>query len=53
MTGVAGAALSLAMIAVVALIWGGVRMIPVDRKRGILMIAAALVVLGNVLIMTL
>ena len=53
MTGLAGVALSIAMIAIVALIWGGTRTIRADRKRGILMIAAALVLLGNVLIITL
>ena len=51
MTGITAVALSMAMIAVVALVFGGVRMIPVDRKRGVLMIVAALVVLANVLIL--
>ncbi len=44
--------LSVAMLAVVMLMWGGIRQVrsPEDRKRGLLMIIAALVLLGNVLI---
>lgn len=44
--------LSIAMVAVVALMWGGVRLLrrAEDRKRGVLMIVAAVVLLGNVLI---
>ena len=47
--------LTLAMIAMAALIWGGIwtiRRRPADRKRGILMLIAALVLLGNVAIIT-
>jgi hypothetical protein len=45
---------SLAMIGVIALIWGGFRLIRVglDRKRGWLMIVAAVVLLVNILILT-
>jgi hypothetical protein len=45
-------ALSIAMLAVFALSAGGVWLIAKarDRKRGILMLVAALVLLGNVLI---
>jgi hypothetical protein len=48
------ALLSLAMVAVAALVWGGIRLLkqPEDRKRGILMLVAALVLLGNVLIIS-
>lgn len=44
--------LSLAVFAVFALVAGGLRLIMTqrDRKRGILMIVAALVLLGNVMI---
>ncbi len=44
--------LSIAILAVFALIWGGVRLLlrREDRMRGILMIVAAVVLLGNVLI---
>jgi hypothetical protein len=44
----------IAMIAVFALIWGGVMILRKreDRKRGILMLAAAAVLFGNVLILT-
>ncbi len=45
---------SLAVIAVFALLLGGWRIIARgDRQRGILMIVAALVLLGNILILTL
>lgn len=46
------AILSLAVIACAALIWGGVRLIRAvnETRKGWLMIAAALVLLGNVLI---
>jgi hypothetical protein len=46
------AALSIAMLACFALVWGGIWLIAKkrDRKRGILMIIAAAVLLGNVLI---
>jgi hypothetical protein len=42
--------LSIAMIAVFALIWGGIRTLKTDRTRGVLMIVAAAVILGNLLI---
>ena len=55
MTGFASAAMTLAMIAAFVLAIGGVRlaMRKDDRKRGLLMIVAALVLVGNVLILTL
>ena len=45
----------IAMIAVFALVWGGVTLLRQrdDRKRGWLMIVAAAVLFGNVLILTL
>ena len=54
MTGFASAAMALAMIAAFLLAIAGVRlaMRQDDRKRGILMIVAALVLVGNVLILT-
>ena len=54
MTGFASAAMALAMIAAFVLAIGGARlaMRREDRKRGILMIVAALVLVGNVLIWT-
>jgi hypothetical protein len=47
-------ALSIAMCAVFALVWGGVWMIVKkrDRTKGVLMIVAAIVLLGNVLVWT-
>ncbi len=44
--------LSITMVCIVALVWGGVKLVraPDDRKRGWLMLAAALVLFGNVLI---
>ena len=42
---------SLAMLAVLTLGIGGVRLMARDRKRGILMIVAAFVLLGNVLLL--
>jgi hypothetical protein len=47
--------LSIAVLAVFALTWGGGRLLVRggDRTRAILMIVAALVLLGNVLIWTL
>ena len=56
--GIAAAAPAVAMLAVFALVAGGVWMIgkrrtPTDRTRGILMLVAAGVLLGNVLIWTL
>ena len=46
------AILSLAVIAAAALVWGGVRLIRAanETKKGWLMIAAAAVMMGNVLI---
>lgn len=46
------AVLSLAVLAAAALVWGGVRLIRTARetRKGWLMIAAAAVMLGNVLI---
>ncbi len=47
--------MSAAMLAAFALIIGGVRLAlkPQDRMRGLLMIVAAVVLIGNVLIWTL
>ena len=46
---------SIAMAVAIGLIWGGIVLIRrgTDRTRGILMLVAALVLLGNVLIWTL
>jgi hypothetical protein len=54
MTQIAAGALGLAMIAAFVLIAGGAKlaMSAADRKRGVLMILAALVLIGNVLIWT-
>ena len=45
---------SLAVLAAAALVWGGVRLIRAtnERRKGWLMILAALVLFANVLIMT-
>jgi len=48
----ASAALALGVIAALILLIGGVRMVGRDRKRGLLMIAAGVVIFGNVLIWT-
>ena len=48
----ASAALALAVIASAILSVGGVRMVRRDRQRGLLMIAAAIVIFANVLIWT-
>ena len=50
----AGLALAVAMLAAFALIFAGVRMTvrQEDRKRGLLMIVAAAVLVGNVLVWT-
>ncbi len=48
----ASAALALGVIAALILLVGGVRMVGRDRKRGLLMIAAGVVIFGNVLIWT-
>jgi high-affinity Fe2+/Pb2+ permease len=55
MTDVAGLAMAVAMLAAFALIFGGVKLVrrPEDRKRGVLMIVAAAVLVGNVLVWTL
>lgn len=54
MTNMAGGLLGIAILGVFALLAGGIVLLrrPDDRKRGILMLVAALVLLGNVLIMT-
>ena len=49
---IASAALALGVMAALILAVGGVRTLPRDRKRGLLMIAAGLVIFGNVLIWT-
>ncbi len=53
MTTIFSAALALAMIAAIILAIGGLKMVGKDRQRGLLMIAAAIVLVGNVLIWTL
>jgi hypothetical protein len=46
--------LSIAVVAMFALIWGGVRTWRGgDRQKGVLMVACALVLLGNLLIWSL
>ena len=54
MTGWSAAALGIAMIAVFLLLAGGIRLAlrREDRQRGLLMIAAGIVIFGNVLIWT-
>ena len=42
--------LSIAVLAMFALVWGGIRQLRSDRTRGVLMLVAALVLLGNLLI---
>ena len=44
--------LSITMVVVIALLWGGISLVRkgADRRRGLLMLVAALVLLGNVLI---
>jgi len=49
---IASAALTLAMIAAAILIIGAIRLFRRDRQRALLMSAAALVLVGNVLIWT-
>lgn len=44
---------AIAVLAAFLLIWGGFRSMPLDRTKGVLMIVAALVLVGNVLIWTL
>jgi hypothetical protein len=49
----ASALLGIAMLAVFALLWGGaVTLRRGDRRRGVLMLVCAAVVLGNILIWT-
>lgn len=50
----ASAAMAVAMIAALLLAVGGIRLLsdPANRGRGLLMLAAALVLVGNVLIWT-
>lgn len=52
MTGLGAALLSVMMIAVFALIGGGIYLIATrrDRRKGALMLVAAAVLLGNVLV---
>ena len=45
--------LSVAMLGVFALLWGGIRTLKADRTRGVLMMVAAAVILGNLLIWSL
>ena len=45
--------LSVSMLGVFALLWGGIRTLNADRTRGLLMMVAAAVVLGNLLIWSL
>ena len=54
MTGFAAVAMAIAMLAAFALVFAGVRLAlrPDDRTRGVLMIVAAAVLVGNVLIWT-
>ena len=52
MNTIASAALSLGVIAALILALGGVRLVRRDRQRGLLMIAAAIVIFANVLIWT-
>ena len=54
MEGFAATAMAVAMLAVFALVFGGVKLAlrPDGRKRGLLMIAAAAVLVGNVLVWT-
>jgi hypothetical protein len=54
MSSIASAAMTIAMIAVFLLAFGGVRLLMKggSRKQGALMLAAALVLLANVLIWT-
>jgi hypothetical protein len=51
-TGPSALILSILMIAAAALIWGGVAQIRRGERRGWLMLVAALVLFGNVLIWT-
>ena len=55
MQGFAALAMAVAMLAAFALVVGGVKLAlgPEDRKRGVLMLVAAAVLVGNVLVWTL
>lgn len=55
MSGASTTFLSILMIAAFLLAWGGIHLIVKqrDRKKGILMLAAAAVAVGNVLVWTL
>lgn len=44
--------LSIAVLAMFVLVWGGVRTMKADRTKGVLMIVCAIVILGNLLIWT-
>lgn len=52
MTGSSSLILSILMLAAGALVWGGVVQMRRGEKRGWLMLVAALVLVGNVLIWT-
>lgn len=45
--------LSIAVIAMGALVWGGWKQLRTDRTKGVLMWICALVILGNLLILNL
>ena len=49
---VASAALALGMIAALILLVGGARLVRRERQRGLLMIAAGVVIFGNVMVWT-
>jgi high-affinity Fe2+/Pb2+ permease len=55
MTGASATFLSVLMVAAFLLAWGGIHLLVKrrDRKKGILMLAAAAVAVGNVLVWTL
>ena len=55
MNGFAATAMALAMLAAFALVIGGVKLtrVPETRGKGVLMLVAALVLIGNVVILTL
>ena len=50
MTGPSALTLSILMLAAAALVWGGIVQVRRDEKRGWLMLVAAAVLFGNVLI---
>ena len=54
MEGFTALAMAVAMLAAFALIFGGLKLAlrPEDRRRGVLMIVAAAVLMGNVLVWT-